>query len=77
MLAGSALFCYQRKSVNGTTLYILFICMEMIKHNKLVYFVRIHMHNGTRFGRTAQGYGFVGILAGVHDVGGISRVWRR
>ena len=45
---------------------------------KLFFFVRIHMHYGTRFGRTAQGYGyFVVIVAGVHDVGGISRVWRR
>ena len=50
---------------------------DFLSNSKLVIIGRIHMHNGTRFGRTAQGYGFGGILAGVHDVGGTSKVWRR
>ena len=33
----------------------------------------LHAH-GTRIGRTAQGYGFDGVLACVHDVGGTSSV---
>ena len=33
----------------------------------------LHAH-GTRFGRTAQGYGFDDVLACVHDVGGTSSV---
>ena len=35
---------------------------------------RFHLQHGTSFGRTAQWYGFGGIVCSVHDVGGTAEL---